>query len=32
VFRLADRAGLLTDPERACARMKPLLAAAGIAG
>jgi len=30
VFRLADRAGLLIDPERACARMKGLLAARGL--
>jgi uncharacterized protein DUF993 len=30
VFRLADRARLLRDPELACARMRPLLALAGI--
>ncbi|RWM12008.1 MAG: dihydrodipicolinate synthase family protein [Mesorhizobium sp.] len=29
VFRLADQAGLLADPERAVARMKSLLAVAG---
>jgi hypothetical protein len=31
LFRLADAAGLLTDPQRACARMKALLAVHGIA-
>ena len=31
LFRLADGAGLLTDPERACARMRILLASHGIA-
>jgi hypothetical protein len=30
VFRLADRAGLLCDPELACARMRQLLAVQGI--
>ncbi len=30
VLRLADRAGLLPDPEHAVARMRPLLAAAGV--
>ena len=30
LFRLADAAGLLADPERACARMKHLLALHGI--
>lgn len=30
IFRLADRAGLLRDPELACARMKQLLAVHGI--
>jgi hypothetical protein len=30
LFRLADRAGLLADPERACARMGQLLALHGI--
>jgi Protein of unknown function (DUF993) len=30
LFRLADRAGLLRDPELALARMRPLLALAGI--
>lgn len=30
VFRLADLAGVLPDPERAAERMRPLLAAAGI--
>lgn len=30
LFRLADRAGLLRDPDLAVARMRPLLAAAGI--
>jgi hypothetical protein len=30
LFRLADAAGLLTDPARACARMKQLLAVHGI--
>ena len=31
-FRLADRAGLLTDPSRAAARMRVLLAVHGIEG
>ena len=31
LFRLADRAGLLRDPELACARMKQLLGVNGIA-
>ncbi len=31
-FRLADRAGLLRDPELACARMKELLAVHGLRG
>ena len=31
-FRLADRAGLLTDPSRAAARMRALLAVHGIEG
>ena len=31
LFRLADAAGLLRDPELACARMKQLLAVQGIA-
>ncbi len=31
-FRLADRAGLLRDPELACRRMKSLLAVNGIEG
>ncbi len=31
-FRLADRAGLLRDPELACARMRQLLALHGIEG
>lgn len=31
-FRLADRAGLLRDPELACARMRQLLAVHGLAG
>ena len=30
LFRLADAAGLLRDPELACARMRLLLAVAGI--
>ncbi|RUW96067.1 DUF993 family protein, partial [Mesorhizobium sp. M2A.F.Ca.ET.037.01.1.1] len=30
VFRLADQAGLLADPDLASARMKSLLATAGI--
>jgi hypothetical protein len=30
VFRLADRAGLLRNPDLAVARMRPLLALAGI--
>ncbi|HEY8369928.1 MAG TPA: dihydrodipicolinate synthase family protein [Thermodesulfobacteriota bacterium] len=30
VFRLADRAGLLADPDRAAARMRPVLALAGV--
>jgi hypothetical protein len=32
VFRLADRAGLIVDPERAGARMKALLATYGVEG
>ncbi len=32
VFRLADKAGLFVDPERACKRMKALLATYGIEG
>jgi hypothetical protein len=32
VFRLADRARLFTDPERAAARMKALLAVYGVEG
>jgi Protein of unknown function (DUF993) len=32
VFRLADRASLIEDPERACRRMKALLAIHGIEG
>ncbi|HSD41959.1 MAG TPA: dihydrodipicolinate synthase family protein [Burkholderiales bacterium] len=32
VFRLADRAGLLRDPELACARMRQLLAVHGLQG
>ena len=32
VFRLADRAGLLVDPELACKRMKTLLAVHGLEG
>jgi hypothetical protein len=32
LFRLADRAGLLADPERAAARMRAVLAARGVAG
>jgi len=32
LFRLADQAGLLADPERATARMKTLLATRGIDG
>jgi len=32
VFRLADRAGLLRDPELACARMRQLLSVHGLAG
>ena len=32
VFRLADRAGLFIDPERACRRFKALLATYGIEG
>jgi hypothetical protein len=31
VFRLADQAGLLRDPELACARMRALLATQGLA-
>jgi hypothetical protein len=31
-FRLADRAGLLRDPEAACARMRQLLAVNGLQG
>ena len=30
LFRLADAAGLLEDPDRACARMAQLLATQGI--
>jgi hypothetical protein len=30
IFRLADQAGLLSDPERACRRMGSLLAVHGI--
>jgi hypothetical protein len=30
VFRLADRAGLLVDTERACARMRAVLAVSGV--
>jgi len=30
IFRLADRAGLLRDPDQAQARMRPILALAGI--
>jgi hypothetical protein len=30
IFRLADRAGLLRDPEQALARLRPVLALAGI--
>ena len=30
IFRLADQAGLITDPERACSRMSSLLAVHGI--
>ena len=30
LFRLADRAGLLADPELAAARMRHVLALAGI--
>lgn len=30
LFRLADAAGLLSDPERACVRMKQLLAVHGV--
>ncbi|TBU74521.1 dihydrodipicolinate synthase family protein [Phytopseudomonas daroniae] len=32
IFRLADQAGLLADPERAVARMKAFLALYGVAG
>jgi hypothetical protein len=32
IFRLADRAGLLRDPELAVARMKHLLAVNGLEG
>jgi len=32
LFRLADHAGLLRDPELAVARMGPLLTIAGIGG
>jgi Protein of unknown function (DUF993) len=32
IFRLADRAGLLRDPELAVARMKHLLAVNGLQG
>jgi hypothetical protein len=31
-FRLADRAGLLRDPDLACARMRQLLAVHGLQG
>jgi hypothetical protein len=30
LFRLADRAGVLRDPDQAAARFRPLLALAGI--
>jgi hypothetical protein len=30
VFRLADAAGLLRDPDLACARMRSLLATQGV--
>ena len=30
LFRLADAAGLLNDPERACRRMQTLLALHGV--
>ena len=30
LFRLADKAGLLSDPERAVARMRPAMALAGV--
>ena len=32
LFRLADQAGLLRDPDLACARMRHLLALHGVAG
>ena len=32
IFRLADRAGLLRDPDLAAARMRNLLATHGITG
>jgi Protein of unknown function (DUF993) len=32
IFRLADKAGLLNDPDRATARMKAVLAVRGIEG
>ena len=32
LFRLADQAGLLRDPDLACARMRPLLAMHGVDG
>jgi len=31
-FRLADRAGLLRNPEQACTRMRALLAVNGVEG
>ncbi len=31
LFRLADKAGLLSDPERAASRMRSLLAVHGVA-
>jgi hypothetical protein len=31
LFRLADKAGLFRDPERAAARMKAVLAVRGVA-
>jgi len=30
IFRLADKAGLLLDPEKAAARLRSLLAVAGV--
>ena len=32
LFRLADRAGLLADPDAACGRMRPFLALNGVGG